>query len=109
MSSLGGAFAGAGRVNIRAAPNASAPVVDRLQAGEEIEVAGLVAGGWLAVIEDGYIQGYVARSVVRPSGDDEGSDCRLVQQTVTERGQPPLRERYNACRDDRGSWNLSAA
>jgi hypothetical protein len=99
---------GASRVNVRAAPNASAAVVDRLQAGEEIEVAGAVAGGWLAVIEDGYIQGYVASAVVRRAGG-YGGDCRLVQQTVTERGRAPVRERYTACRGDGGAWNISMA
>jgi surface antigen len=112
VSSVGGAYAATGRINMRAAPNASAEVVDRLQAGERIEVAGAVAGGWLAVIEDGYIQGYVARSVVRPVGGGGGyggGECQLVLHTLTEPGQPTVRERYNACRDDAGAWNLTAA
>ena len=109
VSSQGGPYAGAARVNVRAGPSASAAVIDRLRAGEQIEVAGSVAGGWLAVVEDGMIQGYVASSVVRPTGRSAGADCRLVEQTVTERAQAPVRERYNACRDERGSWNLTGA
>lgn len=109
VSTAGGAYAGAGRVNVRAAPNTSAPVVDRLQPNETFEVAGAVAGGWLAVVEDGFIQGYVARSVVQPVGGGGDGGCRLVEQTVNERGQPAYRERFNACRDSSGEWRLTAA
>jgi len=109
VSSSGGTYASSSRINMRAAPNASAPVVDRLQANEPFEIAGSVAGGWLAVIEDGYIQGYVSRSVVRPVGGGGGGECRLVEQTVNERGQASYRERFNACRDSAGAWRLTAA
>lgn len=108
VSTAGGTYASASRINMRAAPNTSAAVVDRLQANEPFEVAGAVAGGWLAVVEDGLIQGYVARSVVRPVGGGADGECRLVQQTVTERGQPSYRERFNACRDGSGGWRLTA-
>jgi surface antigen len=107
---VGGSYASSSRINMRAAPNATARVVDRLQANEPFEVAGAVAGGWLAVIEDGFIQGYVSRSVVRPvGGGGEAGECRLVEQTVNERGQPTYRERFNACRDRSGEWRLTAA
>ncbi|WP_293345378.1 SH3 domain-containing protein [Phenylobacterium sp.] len=109
VSSVGGTYASNGRINIRSAPNTSAPVVDRLQADETIEIAGAVAGGWLAVVEDGFIQGYVSRSVVRSVGGGEDGGCRLVEQTVSERGQPSYRERFNACRDSSGAWRLTAA
>lgn len=111
VGDAGGSYAGSGRINMRAAPNTSAAVVDRLQPNEPFEVAGAVAGGWLAVIEDGFIQGYVSRSVVRPvGGGGDGGECRLVEQTVNERGQPTYRERFNACRDrTSGEWRLTAA
>lgn len=108
VSTVGGTYTAGSRINMRAAPSTSAAVVDRLQADEPFEVAGAVAGGWLAVIEDGFIQGYVSRSVVRPAGGG-GGDCRLVEQTVSERGQSTYRERFNACRDGSGSWRLTAA
>lgn len=104
-SSVGGAYAASNRVNVRAAPNAGAQVVDRLRPGEEVTIGGAVAGGWLAVVEDGYIQGYVARSAMRPT-DGDGGGCRLVEQTVDEPGQAPYRERFNACRDAAGTWQL---
>ncbi|MBU1376468.1 MAG: glycine zipper 2TM domain-containing protein [Alphaproteobacteria bacterium] len=108
VSTVGGTYAASNRINMRAAPSTSAAVVDRLQPDEPFEVAGAVAGGWLAVIEDGFIQGYVARSVVRPAGGSASGECRLVEQTVNERGQPGYRERFNACRDGSGAWRLTA-
>lgn len=109
VSSHGGGHVAPGRVNVRSAPNAEAPIVDRLRPGEQFEVAGAAAGGWLAIVEDGLIQGYVARSVVRPAGGYGGADCRLVQQTVREPGLSPVSERFNACREANGEWRLSAA
>lgn len=109
-SSAGGTYAANGRINMRAAPSANAAVVDRLRAGERFEAAGVVSGGWLAVVEDGLIQGYVSRSVAQPvyGSGGRGDDCRVVQQTVTERGYETTRERFNACRGDDGSWRLTA-
>jgi surface antigen len=109
VSSVGGTYAAANRVNVRAAPNANAAIVDRLRAGEEFEVAGAAVGGWLAVVEDGLIQGYVARSVVRPANGAAGSECKLVQQTIREPGVSTVRERYNACRVAGGGWQITAA
>jgi len=106
-SSAGGTYAATSRINVRAAPNTQAAVVDRLRSGERFEVAGTVAGGWLAVIEDGRIQGYVSRSVARPASD-RGTGCRVVEQTVNERGYAPVRERFNACRGADGAWQLTA-
>lgn len=118
---VGGAYAASSRINLRAGPSASARIVDRLQAGETIQVAGAVAGGWLAVEEAGRIQGYVARAVVRPAQDSArgydnyasgggygGGDCRRVRQTLSEQGQPSVREDYTACRGADGQWNLTA-
>jgi hypothetical protein len=116
VSTQGGTFAAANRINMRAAPNANAPVIDRLQAGEQIQVAGSVADGWLAVTENGLIQGYVARSVVRQVGGSAmassgssygGGECKRVRQTFTERGQPSYSETYNACRSADGGWRLT--
>lgn len=107
VSSVGGTYTASNRVNVRAAPNTSAAIVDRLRAGEEFEVAGAAAGGWLAVIEDGLIQGYVSRSVVRQVNGT--GDCQLVEQTIREPGAATLRERYTACRVAGGGWQITAA
>lgn len=108
VSSIGGAYSASGRVNVRAAPNSNAQVIDRMQAGEQFWAAGMAAGGWLAIEEDGKIQGYVARSVVQPLDGDSTGDCRRVRQTITERDQPTVRETFNACRDASGAWNLAS-
>lgn len=103
-----------GRVNVRAAPSVDAPIVNRLRAGTEIRVAGMVNGGWLAVEEDGWVQGYVSAAAVRPAGPtayvrnmDSPYTCRLVQQTISMRGYPTEVQRFNACRDSAGQWRLN--
>ena len=108
VGAAGSDYVAKGRINVRAAPSANAPVVDRLQAGERISVAGAVAGGWLAVVENGLIQGYVSLSVVRPAEAGEPTyGCRLVEQTITMPGQETYTERFNACRDSNGAWQLN--
>lgn len=96
-----------GRINMRAAPGTSARVIDQLRPGEEIRVAG-ASNGWLAVLEEGRIEGYVAASTVRPAGggyaDNRG--CRTVEQTISQRGYPNETNRFNACRDTRGEWQI---
>jgi surface antigen len=109
VSTVGGTYAANNRINMRAGPSTSAAIVDRLQAGERIEVAGAVSGGWLAVIEDGWIQGYVSRGVVSPLGGGGGGECKVVRQTINERGQPSYTERLNACRDRNGVWQVTRA
>jgi hypothetical protein len=57
------------------------------------------------VVEDGYVQGYVARGVVTARGGGRG-DCRLVEHTLDEPGRGAVRERYTACRAADGRWDL---
>ncbi|MDZ4372581.1 MAG: glycine zipper 2TM domain-containing protein [Phenylobacterium sp.] len=106
VSDDGGAYAANSRINMRAGPSTRAAIVDRLQPGEQVEVAGAVSGGWLAVIEDGWIQGYVSRGVVTPAGGRGDGECKVVRQTINERGQPSFTERLNACRDRNGVWQV---
>lgn len=102
-----------GRVNVRAAPGMNAPVVDRLSAGQQIRTAGMTRDGWLAVEEDGWVQGYVSASALRPvpavtyvRNMDSPYECRIVQQTISQRGYPGETQRFNACRDTAGEWRL---
>ena len=109
VSNAGGTYSASSRVNVRAAPSAKAPVIDRLQVGERFQSSGATAGGWLAIEEDGRVQGYVSRSVVQAvGGGASGRDCRRVEQTINERGQPTAREQFTACRDASGAWNLTS-
>lgn len=103
-----------GRVNVRSAPSARAGVVDRLRPGQEIRVAGMVNGGWLAVEENGWVQGYVAASTVRPASgmayvrnEDSAYDCKIVEQRISMRGYQTETQRWNACRTPRGEWRLN--
>ncbi|MBI1198922.1 MAG: SH3 domain-containing protein [Phenylobacterium sp.] len=110
VNDAGGAYAANGRINMRSGPSTSYAVVDRLRSGEQVEVAGEVAGGWLAVVEDGLIQGYVSRSVMSPvGGGGRDGDCRLVEHTLNEPGRSAVRERYNACRGADGRWDIERA
>jgi surface antigen len=108
------AYVAPGRVNVRAAPSTNAPVVNRLRAGAEIRAAGMVNGGWIAVEEDGWVQGYVSAAAVRPATSmnyvrnmDSPYNCRIVQQTVSMRGYQTEVQRFNACRDTAGQWRLN--
>lgn len=107
-------YVASGRVNVRAAPSTRSAVIDRLRSGQEVRVAGMVNGGWLAVEEDGWVQGYVSASAVRPvttrayvRNTDSAYDCRIVQQTISMNGQRTETQRWNACRDPRGEWRLN--
>jgi surface antigen len=88
------------RANVRAQPNINAAIVDRLQLGEQIRT-GRAVNGWLPVLEDGLVLGYV-------SAAGGGDGCRVVQQTITAQGYAPETQRYNACRDAAGGWRVSA-
>lgn len=108
VSNAGGTYSAKSRVNVRAAPNTNSPVVDRLQTGEQFQSGGSTTGGWLAVIEGGLVQGYVAGAMAQMVSSGASGDCRRVEQTINERGQPTVREQFDACRDASGSWNLNA-
>lgn len=95
------------RANVRAQPNVNAPIVDRLQLGERVRT-GRPVHGWLPVLEDGRVQGYVSAVAVRPAFEGSGGGCRVVQQTITAQGYAPETQRYNACRDAGGGWRVSA-
>jgi surface antigen len=111
--STGGVYVAGHKVAVRAAPGPTAPVVHRIDAGADVEVAGAVAKGvWLAVVDGGLVQGYVPASTLRPAprgyaGASNGG-CRLVSQTVTEPGRGQTYESYTACRDGTGAWSLNA-
>jgi surface antigen len=101
------AYTAPGKVNLRTAPDAQGRVIDQLRPGEEVRVAGQ-SNGWLAVIEDGRVEGYVATTAMRPAGVyGERAACRTVEQTITQRGYATETNRFNACRDDRGEWRIN--
>lgn len=100
-----------GRVNLRAAPDMKARVLSQLRPNEEVRVAG-VSNGWLPVIDEGRVEGYVAASAMRvgaaaPVVNAQPANCRTVEQTITQRGYQTETNRFNACRDDRGEWRVT--
>jgi surface antigen len=101
------AYEAINRANVRAQPNINAPIVDRLQVGERIRT-GRAVNGWLPLLEDGQVQGYVSSAAVRPAYAEAGGGCRVVQQTITAQGYAPETQRYNACRDPAGGWRVTA-
>lgn len=94
-------------VNLRGAPSTSGAIVGKLAGGQEFQVLAKVRGQpWLLVGQNGYATGYVAQSVVRPRGGDNG-DCRRIEQTIYTKKYGTERERYRACRKPSGSWDLT--
>jgi len=98
-----------GNVNLRSGPSTRTAVVGRLSSGERFDALGSVDGGsWILVGRNGYAAGYVAASVVRPSGQAPAASCRVIETTTSTRGYAAQTQRYNACRDARGEWDVQA-
>lgn len=106
---LGGQYAARSSANLRAGPSTGSAVVGKLTAGQAVEVlGGAPSGGWVLVGQNGYASGYVAQSLLRPLGDAPAS-CRLIAASVRASGSASTTERYSACRDARGEWQLNQA
>ncbi|MDG2531160.1 SH3 domain-containing protein [Caulobacter endophyticus] len=94
--------------NLRAGPSTSESVVGKLTAGERVEVLGGVPGSnWLLVGRGGYGTGYVSSSLLTAGGYGPEPSCRTIAASISTRGQRPTTERYNACKDGRGEWQLT--
>ncbi|WP_421739452.1 SH3 domain-containing protein [Caulobacter sp.] len=106
---LGGQYAAVGAANLRSAPSTSGKLVGKLSAGQTFEALGSAPnGGWVLVGQNGYGVGYVAPSLVRPV-QAVAASCRVISATISTSGQRPAAERYSACRDSRGEWQLTQA
>ncbi|MCL6650170.1 MAG: SH3 domain-containing protein [Chloroflexi bacterium] len=106
---LGGRYAANGTVNLRASPSTKGKVVGKLTAGQTFDALGSAPnGGWVLVGQNGYGVGYVAPSLVRPV-QVAAASCRVISASVATSGQRPTAERYSACRDNRGEWQLTQA
>jgi surface antigen len=106
---LGGQYAARSTVNMRSGPSTSGKVVGKLGAGQTFDALGSAPnGGWVLVGQNGYGVGYVAPSLVRPV-QMAAASCRVIDASVSTSGQRPSAERYSACRDNRGEWQLTQA
>jgi len=108
--SVGGDYTVRSTANLRAGPSTKAAVVGKLAAGERVEVLGGAPGSsWLLIGRGGYGAGYVSSSLLTPSGYGPAPACRVIEASIATTGQRPTVERYNACRDTRGEWQLTPA
>jgi surface antigen len=107
---VGGDYSARGTANLRASPSTKGAVVGKLRAGERVEVlGGAPSSNWLLVGRDGYGAGYVSSSLLVQSGEGPEPSCRLINASVSTSGARPTAERYSACRDTRGEWQLTPA
>jgi len=53
--------------------------------------------------------GYAAASLVRPYGQQQAASCRVIDATVSGGGQGASSQRYSACKDNRGEWQVTQA
>lgn len=117
--------------NLRAGPMTGARSLGMVYRGDEVEAIAKVQGQpWILVGRGGYGVGYVHQSMLTPlevgAGYGPGSgypassagagytqassSCRIVEQIVTTPGyqSQTQTQRYRACRDASGRWNLTA-
>ena len=106
---LGGQYAARSTVNMRSSPSTRGRVVGKLAAGQPFDALGSAPnGGWVLVGQNGYAVGYVSPSLVRPTQMASAS-CRVINASIATSGQRPSAERYSACLDNRGEWQLTQA
>lgn len=106
---LGGQYAAKGAANMRSTPSTSGKVVGKLAAGQAFDALGSAPnGGWILVGQSGYAVGYVAPGLVRPL-QTVAASCRVINASISTSGQRPATERYSACQDNRGEWQLTQA
>jgi surface antigen len=106
---LGGQYAAKGAANMRSTPSTSGKVVGKLAAGQPFDALGAAPnGGWILVGQSGYAVGYVAPGLVRPL-QTVAASCRVINASISTSGQRPATERYSACQDNRGEWQLTQA
>jgi uncharacterized protein YraI len=105
----GGAYVANSNANLRAGPSTKAKVVGKVAAGESFDALGVVpTGGWVLVGRNGSATGYAAASLVRPYGQQVAS-CRVIDASVAGGGQRASNQRYSACKDARGEWQVTQA
>ncbi len=109
FEATGGAYVASSTANLRAGPSTKSAVVGKVAAGETFDALGMApTGGWILVGRSGYGVGYAAASLVRPYGQQVAS-CRVIDASVSGGGQGASNQRYSACKDNRGEWQLTQA
>ncbi len=109
FEAAGGAYVASSNANLRGGPSTKTKVVGKVAAGETFDVLGVApTGGWVLVGRSGYGVGYAASSLVRLTGQQVAS-CRVIDASVAGGGQGTSSQRYSACKDNRGEWQVTQA
>lgn len=103
-----GEYSARGTANLRSSPSTSGRIVGKLSSGERLDVLGASPdNGWLLVGRGGYGVGYVSPTLVNQYNAPPAS-CRLINASISTQGAAPGTERYSACKDPKGEWQLTA-
>ena len=109
FEAAGGAYVANSATNLRAGPSTKAKVVGKVAPGESFDALGVApTGSWILVGRGGQAVGYAAAGLVRPTGQQVAS-CRVIDASVSGGGQGASSQRYSACRDNRGEWQVTQA
>lgn len=104
----GGDYRARGAANLRSSPSTTGKVVGKLAAGDRVEVlGGAPNSNWLLVGRNGYGVGYVSASLLDQGGYAQAPSCRIIDASISTKGERPTSERYSACRDGKGEWQLT--
>jgi surface antigen len=106
-SPLDGQYATTTRLMLRASASKKGAVLGRLETGERFDALGTAPGGWVLAGRDGYAIGYLSRAYVQPMGGGSDASCRTIETSTRTTGYRAQIERYNACRDKSGEWQLT--
>jgi surface antigen len=107
---VGGDYTARSAANLRSGPSTGGKVVGKLSAGDRVQVlGGAPNSNWLLVGRDGYGVGYVSASLLSQGGYGPAPSCRIIKASVSTQGARPSSERYSACKDTKGEWQVTPA
>ncbi|HSH42833.1 MAG TPA: SH3 domain-containing protein [Arenicellales bacterium] len=127
MEMINAWYAAESRSNVRSGPGTNYPIIDQLQQDQQVPVVGRVSGkDWYMLARNGRGYGFVHASLLRPvdrqSADvnairdhadlDFGDEmlvqpeCTLVTQKVTMPDGSTASEKFRACRNKDGTWEV---
>jgi len=105
----GGDYTARSTANLRSSPSTTGKIVGKLAAGERVEVlAGAPNSNWVLVGRSGYGVGYVSAALLSQGGYAQAASCRIIDASISTKGAAPTAERYSACKDAKGEWQLTA-
>ena len=107
---VAGDYAVRSAANLRSAPSTTGKVVGKLTPGDRVEVlGGAPNSNWVLVGRSGYGVGYVSTTLLTQSSYGPPPSCRIINASISTQNDRPSTERYSACKDTRGEWQLTPA